>query len=138
MTRAQVNSNIRYNENLIRSYQKSVQSLNSQIEELSALKRKIQGYQSEFSSRERNRKNRLSNNFSGKFNLKFVMSYVTGMISLLSGSEYRNAYNGLSEAIHRIDKQIAGLRREVNSYNGQISYRRQRIDYWKRQLRYAT
>lgn len=138
MTKAQVNSNIRYNENLIRTYQRSVQSLNSQIEELNMLKRKIQGYQSEFSSRERNRKNKLSNNFSGRFNLKFVISYVKGMIGLLTGSEYRNAYNGLSEAIHRIDKQIDSLRREVNSYNGQISYRRKRIDYWKRQLRYAT
>lgn len=138
MTRAKVNSNIRYNENLIRSYQKSIQSLNTQIDELNALKRKIQGYQSEFSSRERNRRNRLSNQFTGKFNLRFVISYVTGMLQLFSGSEYRKAYNGLSEAIHRIDRQISCLRNEVNSYNSQIAYRRKRNDYWRRQLRYAT
>lgn len=137
MTRAEINNNIRYNENLISSYQKSIRTLNSQIQELSSLKQKFQFFQNDFRSREDSRATHLVNNLADKLYLRFVSSYVIGMQGIMMGSEYRRAYNGLTEAIQKIDRKINQLRNEANSYESKIAYRKNRNTYWKKQLKYA-
>lgn len=137
MNRNEIKGNIRYNEDLVRSYQKSIQILDSKINELVSLKSKIQSCQRDFSYRERDRKNHLINGFSGRFYFKSITSYTSGMSNLLEGYDYRRAYNGLSEAIKRIDTEIGQLRWQRDVQNEKLLYRRKRIVYWRQQLRYA-
>ena len=194
MTRAEVQNNIRYNERLVTQYQNQVndfqrkisslesqiRALNSQkadyaskenkmkkqIDELTQLRKKYESLQTNFSNRQSKRMKNFNANFSHSLNVNFIKSYVTEMKTLLSGSEYKKAYNGLTTAIEKISTQITSLRKQaddlhqkalkaqqeintkqwnIQSYRSQknaattnLSYRRQRINYWKEQLRYAT
>ena len=194
MTRAEVQNNIRYNERLVTQYQNQVndfqrkisslesqiRALNSQkadyaskenklknqIDELNQLRKKYESLQTNFSNRQSKRMKNFNANFSHSLNVNFIKSYVTEMKTLLSGSEYKRAYNGLTTAIEKISTQITSLRKQaddlhqkalkaqqeintkqwnIQSYRSQknaattnLSYRRQRINYWKEQLRYAT
>ncbi len=193
MTRQEIYNNIRYNENLVNQYLNTINRLNStisdlnsqisnceyqisqlnseirnrqsQISELNQLRNKYQKLQTDFADRQSVRINSFNSNFSRNVNVNFMSSYVIGMRSLLSGNEYRNAYNGISAAIHTISNKIYAIeseidnlnrsiissqatinncRRDIGIYQNQIagessklSYRRQRIVYWKNQLRYA-
>lgn len=194
MTKQEVYNNIRYNENLVASYQSTlrrlknniddadtkisrynsqitelnseIKNLRSQIEELNMLKSKYQKLQNDFSSRQAQRVKRFNLNFSENLGVKFILSYVNGMKELLSGNEYKKAYNGLTTAFEKISNKIKSIQKEIdnldsganskrrkidelrsniNSYknqmsktNSNISYSRQRIIYWKDQLKYAT
>lgn len=138
MTKAEVQSNIRYNENLVAQYRNNISQLQSQIYELERLRTKFQNLQNAFGSRQSNRKRRLSSVFSAKLNVKMLSAYASAMNGLLSGSEYRNTYNGLSTAQERINSQIRSLNREINDNNSNLSYRQGRANYWRRQLSYAT
>lgn len=129
--------NIRYHENLIQSYKYTISELNGQIDELITLKGKLQSYQQDFSTRESNRKNRLLNRFSSNMNFKFLSAYINGMRNLVSGSEYRKAYNGISSGIARVNTQISQLRGDVEDYNNKIRYSNKQISFWKRQIKYA-
>ena len=137
MTKAEVKSNIRYNENLIAQYRNNISQLQSQINELERLRTKFQNLQNAFGSRQSNRKRKLSSVFSAKLNVKMLSVYASAMNGL-SGSEYRNTYNGLSTAQERINSQIRSLNREINDNNSNLSYRQGRANYWRRQLPYAT
>lgn len=134
MTKQEVRNNIQYNENLVNQYlntlsrlKKTVNGLNSQInqynsqisqlnssikskksqiDELNRLKSKYQKLQNDFASRQSKRVNRFNINFSQNLNLKFIRSYISGMKSLLSGNDYKRAYNGLSSAISTISNKI--------------------------------
>lgn len=138
MTKAEVKSNIRYNENLIAQYRNNISQLQSQINELERLRTKFQNLQNAFGSRQSNRKRKLSSVYSAKLNVKMLSVYASVMNGLLSGSEYRNTYNGLSTAQERINSQIRSLNREINDNNSNLSYRQGRANYWRRQLPYAT
>ena len=134
MRKSEVYNNIRYNENLVNQYQNSINNYRShinslisqinstnssikvlcdqknklytQINELNYLKSKYQNLQSKFSQRQTSRINTLNGNFSRELNVQFIKSYVKGMSSLLGGNEYRNAYNGLTNAINVISDKI--------------------------------
>ena len=194
MTKAEVQSNIRYNENLVAQYQRKLNSLNQQLSSLNAtarqlesqnqdlirrkqklesemgelarLKQKLQGLQNDFSSKQTKRVNGYNKNITQVFSVNFFSSYIDGMKMLLSGSEYRNTYNGLTSALEKVSKktqekqreidsvtnQINGVRSKIDSTNREIStcrnnigqtnndlaYRKKRIQYWKDQLKYAT
>lgn len=194
MTRGEVQEKIRYNERLVIQFQNQVndlqrrisssesqiRSLNSQrsdyifkanklkkqIEELSQLKKKYQSLQTNFSDRQSKRISKFNANFSKNLNVKFINSYISGMKTLLSGSEYKKAYNGLTTAKDKITKQISiiqqqfddvqrresnaqkeidniqrsisSYRNQINTANSNLSYRRQRITYWRNQLQFAT
>ncbi len=194
MTRAEVQENIRYNERLLTQYQNQVNDiqhkihslesqasslysqksgyisdinkLEKQIDELNQLKRKYQTLQDDFYSRQAKRLNRLGTIDSQNLKVKFINSYVDGMKLLLSGSEYKAAYNNLTESKEIIAKEINSIQRRIdnlkntvvsvereidskqnsiNSYRSQrstaesnLSYRKQRITYWRKQLRFAT
>lgn len=194
MTKAEVQYNIRYNENLVSQYQRDINNLNRQIsscrstinqlnsqlsdlasasrrlqteyDELSRLRQKFQKLQTDFASRQAKRVAGFAKNTLQAFTTNFFSSYLSGMKTLLSGSEYRNTYNGLTTALERIKAKIQAKQREIDSndsrqrnVNNQISsknreinncrsriaktndslaYRRRRIQYWKEQLQYAT
>ena len=135
MTRTEIKNNILYNENLVVSYQKSIREINSKINELNKLKSKYSSLQSSFSAKQRKRKNKFNSNFSGTFNVRLISSYISGMRNLLSGNEYKNAYNGLTTAIEKINNQIKKLQKQLNDYNDKLAYRKKRILYWKEQLK---
>lgn len=137
MKRSQINANIRYNESLINDYQRTLRSLNAQINELNALRGKVQAFQNDFGSMERTRKSKVLS-ITGTSNLRSVSIYVNGMQCVIGGWEYTTAYHGLDEAVRRINSEISSLSGQVNHYNGLISYRNGRNVYWRRQLRYAT
>lgn len=194
MTRQEVLENIRYNENLVNQYVGTLNNLQSrvsnvnaeinqynsqltslnaqvrkvsgQISELNQLKIKCQKLQEDFAGRQASRINKFNVNVSSMEGTGFISSYISGMSSLLSGSEYKNAYNGIGTAISTIksdirekqgrlnelrnsiamlERSIENARRNLCDYQNQISetntnlsYRRQRITYWRNQLNYAT
>lgn len=194
MTKAEVQSNIRYNENLVAQYQRKIASLNQKVESLGAsvrqlnaqmgdlsgrknkqeteraelvqLRRKVQNLQTEFGNRQAKRVNGYNRNITQIFTTNFFSSYINGMKTLLSGSEYRNAYNGLSSACEKItakinekqreidsiirqmnnirsridsdNREISSCRSQISQTSNDLAYRRRRIEYWKDQLKYAT
>lgn len=194
MTKQEVYSNIQYNENLIRQYTEQINRLHSQIadcnsqlsgyngrktqlysaldqvkqqiRELEQLQKKIQTLQDKFSEKQNKRKSMLSKSYQNKPDVCFINSYISGMTELLSGTEYKNAYNGLVSAIESVksrgsracneqdnitreiwqmeiyiensNSRINSFRSDINHYNNQINYRRQRLNYWRQQLQYAT
>lgn len=133
-TITEVKNNIKYNEDLIKSYQSSIKELKEQISELTVLKGKLQSFQKDFSNREANRKKKIAKGFAG-LNFKFLTAYIKGMSNLISGSEYKKAYNGLSEAIRKVDKKIISIREEINDCNKKIEYNRIRVRHWENQLK---
>ena len=136
-TREEIIKNIRYNENLIKSYQNSVNRINSQIHELTSLKSKMQSYQVDFSNRENIRRNRVVNGFGGYISCKFISSYVNGMKNLIAGSDYRRAYNSISSGIRKVENKIIELRGINEDYKSRIGYCRNRIAFWNSQLKVA-
>lgn len=138
MTKAEVQGNIRYNENLVTQYRNNISHLEAQIRELERLRAKFQNLQSTFGNKQSRRKNKLASVFSSKANVKMLTTYASAMNGLLTGSEYKNAYNGLSSVQEKINSQIRSLSREINQNNENLNYRIGRISYWKSQLQYAT
>lgn len=135
MTKDAVRRNIRYNEDLVRSYQKSINEKRIQIQELTQLKGKITSYKNEFAKKEKNRKNKLSS--SVRISLNIFGIYMGGIQAILNGIQYRKAMNGLDSASGEVQKRINSINGEINSLEGNVRYRKQRISYWQRQLRYA-
>ncbi len=194
MTKQEVNYNIKYNENLVRQYTNEISSLNSKInncnsqisnyrnqfsqlqkklnealkeaQELEQLLKKYKNLLDNFIKKQTARKNALLKNSAIKPSVKFISSYFKGMNDLLLGSEYKKVYNGLNDAISKINSKLKSVRNtidslnqelrntnnridslnnsvssyrsQINSTNTQLTYRRQRITYWKNQLKYAT
>lgn len=67
--------------------------------------------------------------------IKAVSSYYEGMSSLLSGSEYSSASNGIATAKQstdtkrkKLESQLSTIRANMNSYQNSL-------EYWKYQLR---
>ena len=142
MTKQEVMDKIRYNENLINQYNRDLNALHRQIDslngrinqlnnqlgqlnarrhklqtelsELQALKSKFQKLQNDFASRQRKRVSGFNQNTIQLLSVRFILSYISGMKNLLSGAEYRSAYNGLSAAIDKINKQIQAKQRELD------------------------
>lgn len=138
MTKAEVQSNIRYNQGLVEQYSNTISRLQSQINELERLRMKYQGLQNSFGNRQSDRKRKLASVFSAKANVRMLSIYASAMNSLLSGSEYMDAYNGLSVAQERINSRIRELSWQINDNVAKINYRQGRIDYWTNQLQYIT
>lgn len=194
MTKQEVYNNISYNERLVRQYtnqinnlNKEISSYNSQInkynaqkeqltkqlnnaakniDELNSLLNKVKNLSNTFEQKQQKRLNAMSKNFSIIPNVGFIRSYITGMSNLLSGSEYKNACNGLNTALQNIKKRrqtednkydnikndikdisrkidtsrsrVASCKAELSEAKNNLSYRKNRIVYWKQQLQYAT
>lgn len=130
-----INNNISSSEESIRLCQRSIKDLNSQIEELVLIKRKIQSYQQDFANNEKRRMSRLANESMEKNNLKCMTMYISGMKAFLGGTDYKSAYNGLTSALERINRQISQLNKEIEGYNRQITVQKSKIIQYRNQLR---
>lgn len=191
MTRWEIINNIRYNENLVNSYQREITSLrntinnsngqiyrcNSEIGNIRArnrdlvanvsalnqLKSKYQNLYNSFSNRQTSRINKLYYKLNCNYNVNCIEVYKKGMNNLLEGNEYRHTLQTIRNAIDSIEYRIKheqneinmneneirskegnteNLRRNINlcqrkidNVNKLLNYRRQRIIYWKNQLR---
>ena len=134
MTIAEIRSNIRYNENLIEQYSNEKRGLETQISELEALSSKFSGLQSRFGDRQQQRQNKLSFFLSSCLQNQILKRYYNGMNGLLGGSDFNNAYDGLSEAKRKISQKINQLDDQLDDCKERIAYRRRRRDHWKYQL----
>jgi DNA repair exonuclease SbcCD ATPase subunit len=138
MTVAEVQGHINYNENLVAQYRNIISQLETQLRELESLRSKFQVLQNSFGNRQSNRKRKLSSVSSTKVNVKMIPIYVSAMNGLLTGSEYRSAYNGLSAAQERINSQINSIRREISDNIANLNASQSSVYYWRDQLKYAT
>lgn len=137
LKKTQIQSNVRYNESLVHSYNGTINSINSQLDELYNLRSRVSELQNSFGTRQATRRSRLASATAVKYNINMIHAYFSGMGSLLNGVEYHNAYNGLSSAIDAINAEIRKQESSRSHYEGQKSYRQNRIQYWQRQMRYA-
>lgn len=137
MTVDEIYGNIRYNENLIDQYTNERRALEAQIEELDLLRSKYSGLQSRFEQRQQKRQSKLQSFLSSTLSNQILRKYYSGMNSLLTGTEYGNAYAGLGEAKSKITSQINRLDDEIDTCNANIRYRRERREYWLRELNAA-
>ena len=134
MTVSQIRSNIRYNENLIDEYTRERRELEKQIEELEALGDKYGRLQTRFGDRQQLRQSKLAAFLSSRIQNQILKQYYNGMSQLLGGSDFNNAYEGLSEAKRIINRKILELDQQLEDCKGRIAYRKQRRDYWRAQL----
>ena len=137
LKRTEVNSNIRYNENLVNSYNRTINNICSQLDELYDLRNRVSNLQNSFGERQSERKSRLARVSAAHYDVNMINAYFSGMSSLLNGVEYHNAYNGLSTEIEAINAEIRRQEESRSYYENQRSYRQNRVQYWQRQMRYA-
>ena len=137
MTTYQIRSNITYNENILDELRTEKREVERKLVELDALKVKVSNLQSRFGDKQEHRKTMLLGVTRSTIQNKILKTYYDGMNGLLSGTEFSNAYEGLSESKRRIDSKIAGLHRELSRCNENIAYRNERCEYWRAQLAIA-
>lgn len=137
MTTYQIRSNITYNENILDELRTEKREVERKLVELDALKVKVSNLQSRFGDKQEHRKTMLLGVTRSTIQNKILKTYYDGMNGLLSGTEFSNAYEGLSESKRRIDSKIAGLDRELSRCNENIAYRNERCAYWRAQLAIA-
>lgn len=135
MTEAEIRQNIRYNENLIDQYMADRSNYQREIEELEALKSKYTNLQNDFGNRQQYRRGKLTNFLHTGLQNSIITKYYNGMNELLNGAEFNNAYNGINDAKYKIDQKINEIVQRVYQCDSDITYRRNRRDYWKAQLR---
>lgn len=109
------------NERQIIQYQTEIRKLNQKIDELEMLRNKFNNLQNEFSHRQSIRKSKLAGFLSFDKGCSVVRKYYNGMSSLLSGREYGNAYDGLSEGKQRISTKIRELLNEIDNMESKIN-----------------
>ncbi|MCC8029208.1 MAG: hypothetical protein LIO75_05365 [Lachnospiraceae bacterium] len=123
----QIMRQIRRYESRIESLQKEIRELEQDNEELELLAGKYRNLQSSFEAHQSERKNALSV-LEHASNMNSVSGYCRGMHSLLNGSEFSGAYNGISESISKIRKkqrqaeeEISICRSQINAYSTEIN-----------------
>lgn len=131
----QIRATIQANNNLIIGKQQHIDNLENKIYQLQRLKEKVSKLQYDFEEKQKSRNGKLSGLSMKTVNVKMFSTYLSGMKELFSGTDYANAYNGLSEARNNVDKQIRCIQNEINLCRENISYLEGRNDYWNDQLK---
>ena len=134
MTVEEIKGNIRYNEQLIDQLLREKNKLEAQIDELDALKAKLANLQVSFESKQKYRQQKLSVLPGSGIQNRALTRYYDGMNSLLSGSEFHSAYEGLSESKRAVSKEISNLYQQIDEHEESLLYRKDRLHYWKHQL----
>ncbi len=137
MTANEIRNNIRYNENLIDQFYAEKAEIEKKIEELECLRTKFTTLQDNFGSKQEHRKQGLARFSQTTISNKIVAGYAAGMNELLNGTQFNNAFNGLSTARSTITAKIQELIQELHACEGRIEYRNGRKLYWQEQLRLA-
>lgn len=135
MTEYEIRNNIRYNEELVDDCQSKIRELEEQIDSLECLKSKFLTLQTNFGDRQDARKRGLSGIFNKTGQMRIASRYYSGMNDLLNGTEFMNAYNGLSDAKDAIVQELNKIYTKKDDLSGELNYRKQRITYWKTQLK---
>lgn len=131
----QIRATIQANNDLIIGKQQHIDNLENKIYQLQRLKEKVSKLQYDFGEKQKSRNGKLSGLSMKTVNVKMFSTYLSGMKELFSGTDYANAYNGLSEARNNVDKQIRCIQNEINLCRENISYLEGRNDYWNEQLK---
>lgn len=135
MTEHEIKIKIRKNEDMVDSCQSRIRELEEQIDNLECLRSKFSTLQTNFGDRQDIRKRGMSGVFGKTAQMKIASRYYAGMNDLLNGSEFMNAYNGLSDAKDTIVREIDRIYTQKDDLTGELNYRKQRITYWETQLR---
>ena len=64
-----------------------------------------------------------------------ALNYSNKMSDLLSGWEFKKAYNGLTDATGKVDDEIRRRISKISQLEKDLNYRKSRKDYWERHLR---
>ena len=134
MTEAEIREKIRYNERLIDQFANEKRGIEKDLEDLEGLRNKFNTLQNKFSSKQEERQGKLSLFLTSSISNTILNKYFNGMNSLLNSKEFNNTYNGLSEAKRKISNELRKLLQELEECEDKIDYRKNRRDYWKRQL----
>ena len=135
MDRAYIQQKIYYYQTAVDNCLLDKNKIEQQIEELQNLSNKLGTLRSNFASKQSSRKSKLARLQYRRNMIKAVSSYYEGMSSLLSGSEYSSASNGIATAKQstdtkrkKLESQLSTIRVNMNSYQNSL-------EYWKYQLR---
>lgn len=133
MTSEQARQNIRANENALADLLIRERDLEQKIGELQSLRKKYADLQGRFEERQQHRQKNLVGILSCGISNSIANNYHDGMQKLLSGQEFKRAYNGLSEAKQIITNKIRELNSQLDECSSQIRYKRNQISYWNAQ-----
>ena len=137
MTVEEIKSNIRYNEDLIDQYIREKRILERRIADFDLLKNKYISFQNAFGEQQQSRQRKLASFLSSNVQNQIVGKFYDGMNGLLFGTDFNNAYEGLTEAKRVINRKITELDQQLDDCKGNLAYRRGRLDYWQRELEAA-
>lgn len=122
MTKSQCYSEIARNNQLIAGYQSQINSLNSEITELTTTRVKIVNMKTTLASCKQTGSRRLADTSKvGKINSKLIGKIYKNMNSLFEGIEYQSVKNGLDSAISRVDEEIENKKKQIQALNSNIS-----------------
>ena len=111
-----------------------IKSIKTLIDELEQLKIKFVKLQARLADRQTQRIRMFDLCFSQNKDNTFIEPYVNGMKELLSGNEYKNIYYGLENAVQKISKKSYSLQKEINTLNKEINAKDYHIDTLKRKI----
>lgn len=134
MSSAQIRATIRANEEGIYEREAIIRKLNEELGELEALRGKFSKLQTDFESRQNQRRSSLSALSVNHFGSSIAPRYYEGMKNLIDGNEFRNADAGLSEAKNRIYRKMRDIENEINEHRARIQYLESRNSYWRSEL----
>ena len=104
----------------IREYEERIRQLQKDIKELEALDARYTRAKEKFQLKNTENFQRLGSMSNIGSPLKSVDSYINSMRQLLSGSQYENALDGLSEAKRIVVKKVLGLEDEIKDLERKI------------------
>lgn len=137
MTEAEIRSKIRCEENELKKLKNERTSLIKEKNKYRDLKDKFIKLKSDFTAKQRVRKQGLGK-FAATANLlKSAQKYYLNMNSLLNGKQYINAVSGIETAITKAKKKIENLNGEIKNHDGKIKTKENKISNLKEQLKIA-
>lgn len=137
MSSSDIRGQISYYENVLDQYYDEKASLESQIQDLEILKGRLKEIQERSEAMQQSRKNRLSILGENGVSNNLFSKYFSGMSSLLSGSEYVSANNGMSSSIEITQAEIYRLSGQLDNVIWNISNTQSTIDSLKIDLEAA-
>lgn len=135
MTEADIQYQIRQCEAQIREHEAIIKECEKNLQELGQLKSKLQSVQNRFADKQNARRGKLNLLNAAHFNIRIALKYVAGMGALLSGGEFRKAYEGLSTATGKVGTEERKQQSEISRNRNAIQRLRRNIDNLRRQLK---
>ena len=137
-TAAEIRAEIRYYENLISSYNKSIYKLRDEVKALQDVKSKLGDVQNEFSKSRARYKSKVSAVLTGSnTKLKSIKGYVNSMNDTLNNSSYNVTCNEIDLTTKSVNQKINKAKSDIDSYEKKISSARAKINTLKIQLKVA-